>query len=121
MNPNTELVDGVLVVDCGYNPPTEEWTNNYQDMGGDEYWGEGGKVYQVLESRGLSGNLKPLFALGAESGAPYTLLQLDAKFYFFSADDETLERIDYPNNLGEILGTIGDPDGGLGEISMTTV
>ncbi|KAF5639083.1 hypothetical protein F52700_4253 [Fusarium sp. NRRL 52700] len=119
MNPNTELVDGVLVVDCGYDPPTEEWTNNYEEMGGDKYWGEGGKVSTVLESRGLSGNIKPLFAMGVESGAPYTLFELDGKFYFFSADDDSLERINDPDSLGGILGTIGDPDDGVNAVSTT--
>ncbi|KAF5593545.1 uncharacterized protein FSUBG_9780 [Fusarium subglutinans] len=121
MNPNTKVVDGVIVTTCEYPPPTEEWTENYQEMGGDEYWGEGGKVSEVLESRGLSGNIKPLFALDAESGSPYTLFELDGTFYFFTAADDSLERIDYPDNLGEILGTIGDPDDGLSGVPTTTI
>ncbi|KAF4452366.1 hypothetical protein F53441_4775 [Fusarium austroafricanum] len=114
MNPNVELVDG-------YNPPNEEWTKNYQDMGGDEYWGESSKVFEVLESRGLNGDVKPLFALDAESGKPYTLLELNGTFYFFNADDDSLERITYPQELGEILGTITDPDSGLNDISTAGV
>ncbi|KAJ4034263.1 hypothetical protein NW756_014003 [Fusarium oxysporum] len=121
MNPNTEVVDGVLVTKCDYNPPTEEWTNNYQEMGGDEYWGEGGKVSEVLESRGLSGNIKPLFALDAQSGEPYTLFELSGTFYFINAADDSLERVTYPQELAEILGTITDPDSGLADVSTTTV
>ncbi|KAF5539468.1 hypothetical protein FMEXI_8958 [Fusarium mexicanum] len=83
MNPNTEEVDGVLVTKCEYPPPSPEWTNSYQEMGGDEYWGEGGKVSEALESRGLSGNIKPLFAMDVESGSPFTLFELGGKFYFF--------------------------------------
>ncbi|KAM0558131.1 hypothetical protein ACHAPJ_005298 [Fusarium lateritium] len=121
MNSNVELVDGVLVTKCDYDPPNEEWTNNYLDMGGDEYWGEGGQVSEVLESRGLNGDIKPLFALDAESGNPYTLFELSGTFYFFLSAEVSLERITYPKGLGEILGTITDPDAGLGEVSTTTV
>ncbi|KAJ4258872.1 hypothetical protein NW762_007959 [Fusarium torreyae] len=121
MNPNIEVVDGVLVTKCDYNPPTEEWTDNYLDMGGNEYWGEGGKVSEVLESRGLNGDIKPLFALDAQSGNPYALFELSGTFYFINVPEDSLERITYPEELGEILGTITDPDAGLGEISTTTV
>lgn len=135
MNPNTEVVDGILVTKCDvcnpnrnngshsllltahkYPQPTEEWTNDYQQMGGDEVWGEGGKVSEVLERHGLSGDIKPLFALDAESGAPYTLFELGGTFYFFNASDDSLERITYPTALGEILGYISYPDAGLDDI-----
>jgi hypothetical protein len=104
-----------------YPEPNEEWTNNYQGMGGDEYWGEGGKVVEVLESRGLNGDVKPLFALDAESGKPYTLFELDGTFHFFDAGDDSLQRITYPQELGVILGTITDPDGGLNDISTSNI
>ncbi|KAF5250792.1 hypothetical protein FANTH_4064 [Fusarium anthophilum] len=121
MNPNIKEVDGALVTTCEYPPPTEDWTENYQEMGGDEYWGEGGKVSELLESRGLSGNVKPLFALNAESGSPYTLFELGGTFYFFDTADDSLERIRDPEELGAILGTIGDPDDGLDAVRTTTI
>ncbi|SCV50452.1 uncharacterized protein FFB14_11443 [Fusarium fujikuroi] len=86
---------------CAYNPPTEEWTNYYQEMGGDGYWGEGGKVSDVLERQGLSGDIKLLFALDAESEAPFTLFELGGTFYFITAADDSLERITYPTALGK--------------------
>ncbi|KAF5687167.1 hypothetical protein FDENT_5491 [Fusarium denticulatum] len=121
MNPNTKVVDGVIVTTCEYPPPSEEWTENYQEMGGDEYWGEGGEVSEVLESRGLSGNIRPLFALDAESGSPYTLFELGGTFHFFTPADDSVERIQYPKELAEILGTIADPDPGLDGIHTATV
>ncbi|KAF4502838.1 hypothetical protein FAGAP_923 [Fusarium agapanthi] len=90
-------------------------------MGGDEYWGEGGKVSEVLERRGLSGNIKALFALDAGSGSPYTLFEVGGTSYFFTAADDSLERIQYPEELAEILGTIADPDPGLDGIHTTPV
>ncbi|CEI60020.1 unnamed protein product [Fusarium venenatum] len=115
------MVDGVLVTKCDYPSPTEEWTNNYQDMGGDEYWGEGGKVSEILESHGLNGDIKPLFALDVESGEPYTLFELNGTYYFINVADDSLERVTYPQELAEILGTITDPDAGLGEVSTATI
>ncbi|WKT38222.1 hypothetical protein QSH57_000040 [Fusarium oxysporum f. sp. vasinfectum] len=116
-----QIENGVLVTKCDYNPPTEEWTNNCQEMDGDEHWGEGGKLSEVLESRGLSGKIKPLFALDAESGEPYTLFELSGTIHFINAADDSLERVTYPQELTEILGTITDPDSGLADVSTTTV
>ncbi|KAM0492502.1 hypothetical protein ACHAP8_009857 [Fusarium lateritium] len=122
MNHNTEFDDdGVLVTKCDYPPPNEDWTNNYQDMGGDEYWGEGGKASEILGGHGLYGDIKPLFAMDVESGQPYTLFELDGTYYFINAADDSVERINFPQSLGEILGTIGDPDCGLREVSTETL
>ncbi|KAL6918549.1 hypothetical protein FSST1_010044 [Fusarium sambucinum] len=90
-------------------------------MGGDEYWGEGGKASVILGGHGLYGDIKPLVAKDVESGQPYTLFELDRTYYFIKAADDSVERIHFPQSLGEILGTIGDPDIGLREISTETL
>ena len=85
-------------------------------MGGDAYWGEGGRVVSVLASRGTNSNVKPTFALTGDTGKLYMLFELDGTSYFFDAKDDCLHRITYPDNLAEIIGFVGNPDGGLSDL-----
>ncbi|KAJ4110295.1 hypothetical protein NW768_012055 [Fusarium equiseti] len=121
MNSNVEEVDGILMTKCDYPSPTTEWTNIYELMGGDSYWSQVGKVPQLLHGSGVHGEAKPIFALGDEIASSITLFEVDGTFYFFSAGDECVQKITYPRDLGEIIGTLGDPDSGFDDISTADI
>ncbi|KAG8670691.1 hypothetical protein FPOAC2_07461 [Fusarium poae] len=117
MSGNVKEVDGTLVTNTDVEPPSD-WTNNYEDMGGDLQWSEGGDVPELVEGYGLEGTVKPLFAMQPYTGEAISLFELSGTHYIYNAIEGSLYEIKSPNDLHSIVKTIDDPDQGLSALEI---
>ncbi|KAJ5749004.1 uncharacterized protein N7511_010700 [Penicillium nucicola] len=96
------LVDGKVLTNTDVQPPAQ-WTNDYDEMGGDEQWGPEGNVLRMITVFGIEGEVKPLFAMDPEAGEALSLFQVgDGPFYFFNIEDLSIFKITSHSDLKEI-------------------
>ncbi|PTD06049.1 hypothetical protein FCULG_00000063 [Fusarium culmorum] len=98
--------------------PPNDWTNNYEDMGGDMQWGEFGDVSELAKGYGLDGTVKPLFAMQSYTGEAISLFELSGNHYLYNAIEGSLYQIHQPNDLQTIASTIDDPDKGMSSLEI---
>ncbi|QPC60793.1 hypothetical protein HYE67_003024 [Fusarium culmorum] len=98
--------------------PPNDWTNNYEDMGGDMQWGEFGDVSELAKGYGLDGTVKPLFAMQSYTGEAISLFELRGNHYLYNAIEGSLYQIHQPNDLQTIASTIDDPDKGMSSLEI---
>ncbi|XEV04799.1 hypothetical protein FSHL1_010086 [Fusarium sambucinum] len=106
------------MTDVGKVAPPSDWTNNYEDMGGDMQWGEDGDVAQLTQGYGLEGTVKPLFAMQSYTGEAISLFELGSSHYLYNAIEGSLYQIHTPNDLQSIVTTIDDPDKGMAALEI---
>jgi hypothetical protein len=82
-------------------------------MGGDMLWGEGGDVPGVAKEYGLSGEVKPLFAMQSYTGEAISLFDLSGSHYIYNGIEGSLYKVKEPNDLRKIVETINDPNKGM--------
>ncbi|KAM0417101.1 hypothetical protein ACHAPT_012876 [Fusarium lateritium] len=118
MNNNVKEVNGKLVTNTDVKPPAD-WTNDYEEMGGDMMWGEFGDIADVVKSRGLDGDVKPRFAMHAYTGEPMSLFEVgDGQYFLYNAIDASLYQIKSPSDLQTIASIIDDGDKGLAALEI---
>jgi hypothetical protein len=98
--------------------PPADWTNNYDDMGGDMQWGEFGDVAEFVKGYGLDGTVKPLFAMQSYTGEAISLFELSGNHYLYNAIEGSLYQIKNPTDLQSIVKTIDDPDKGMSSLEI---
>ncbi|KAJ5982400.1 hypothetical protein N7451_012500 [Penicillium sp. IBT 35674x] len=113
-------VDGTLVTNTDIEPPND-WTNNYEDMGGDMQWSEYGEFTELVKAYGLTGTVKPLFAMASYTGEAISLFELSDNHYIYNAISDSLFRIDNPTDPQTIVSTIDDPDQGMAMLDIEAV
>ncbi|UZP40405.1 hypothetical protein NXS19_008221 [Fusarium pseudograminearum] len=112
MSDNVKEVNGRIVTNTDVRPPND-WTNNYEDMGGDMQWGEFGDTSEITKGYGLEGTVKPLFAMQPYTGEAISLFELSGKHYLYNAIEGSLYQVNQPNDLQSIVSTIDDPEKGM--------
>ncbi|KAM0344459.1 hypothetical protein ACHAPU_007431 [Fusarium lateritium] len=117
MNDNVKEVNGVLVTNTDVNPPSD-WTNDYEEMGGDMQWGEYGDVAEIVKGYGFDGTVKPLFGMKAYTGEAISLFELSGNHYIYNHIEGSLYQIREPNDLATIVSTIDDVDRGLSALEI---
>ncbi|KAF4960804.1 hypothetical protein FSARC_10356 [Fusarium sarcochroum] len=117
MSDNVKVVNGTLVTNTDVEPPSD-WTNNYEDMGGDMQWAEDGDVSELVEGYGLDGNVKPLFAMQQYTGEALSLFELSGQYYLYNAIEGSLYQINGPTDLQTIVSTIDDENKGLAALDI---
>jgi hypothetical protein len=98
--------------------PPADWTNNYEDIGGDMQWGKYGDVTELVRGYGLDGTVKPLFAMQSYTGEAMSLFELSGNHYLYNAIDGSLYQINQPNDLETIVSIIGDENQGLAALEI---
>ncbi|KAM0188810.1 hypothetical protein ACHAPI_010419 [Fusarium lateritium] len=117
MSDNVKEVNGTLVTNTDVSPP-DDWTNNYEDMGGDMQWGEYGDVAELCQGYGLEGTVKPLFAMQSYTGEAISLFELSGNHYIYNAIEGTVYQIHEPTDLQTIVKTMDDPDQGMSMLEI---
>ncbi|KAF4990606.1 hypothetical protein FGRMN_8365 [Fusarium graminum] len=121
MSRYTTLSDGVEITDNGIAAPNN-WTNVYEEMGGDMIWGEGGQIEGEIRSRGIDGDIKPHFGMAPYTGEALYLLEVgDGHFYFFNAIDGSLLQVRDHSDLKSIVDVLDDDDKGLPSLDIEEV
>ncbi|KAL9561697.1 hypothetical protein ACKAV7_014253 [Fusarium commune] len=84
MSNHTKVVDGVVQV-----PPPRDWTNVYEDIGGDMRWNE--DMEELVKDRGLDGDVQPFYGTCSYTGEALFLMQVgDMGFFFWNALDDSM-------------------------------
>ncbi|RGP60888.1 hypothetical protein FSPOR_10389 [Fusarium sporotrichioides] len=117
MNDIVKEVNGTLITNTNVEPPSD-WTNIYEDMGGDMQWGEYGDVAELAKGYGLDGTVKPLFAMQSYTGEAISLFELSGKHYLYNAIEGALYHIQQPDDLQAIVETIDDPEKGMSGLDI---
>ncbi|RSL98326.1 hypothetical protein CDV31_012641 [Fusarium ambrosium] len=118
MSNKVKEVDGKLVTNTEVAPPGN-WTNDYEEMGGDMEWGEYGNVAELVKGYGLDGDVKPLFAMASYTGEALSLFELgDGQFFLYNAIEGSLYQIKNPSDLQSIVSTIEDESQGLAALEI---
>ncbi|EEU39262.1 uncharacterized protein NECHADRAFT_94688 [Fusarium vanettenii 77-13-4] len=87
MSNHTKVVDGVVVTDTDILS-LMDWTNVYDDIGGDMRWGE--DIAEQIKERGLDGDVG------------------DKDFLFWNALDDSMYLVKGGLDLQTIVGSIDD-------------
>ncbi|CAJ0547360.1 Ff.00g041140.m01.CDS01 [Fusarium sp. VM40] len=117
MSDTVKEVNGTIVTNTDIEPPAD-WTNNYEDIGGDMLWGEYGDVAEVVKGYDLDGTVKPLFAMQSYTGEAISLFELSGNHYLYNAIEGSLYQITRPNDLATIVSVIGDKNQGLSGLEI---
>ncbi|KAM0339011.1 hypothetical protein ACHAPU_011112 [Fusarium lateritium] len=121
MSRYTTVSDGVVVTDNGIAPPND-WTNSYEDMGGDMLWGEGGQMEDEVRGRGLDGDIKPHFGMAPYTGEAVYLFELgDGQFFFYNAIDGSMLQIRDQSDLKTIVDILDDDNKGLPSLDIEEI
>ncbi|RGP69894.1 hypothetical protein FLONG3_7650 [Fusarium longipes] len=110
-------VNGTLVTNTDIRPPND-WTNDYEDMGGDMLWGEYGDVAEICKSYGFDGIVKPLFAMQSYTGEAISIFEVNEKHYIYNAIEGSLYQINDPTDLQTIVNIIDDDSKGLTHLEI---
>lgn len=101
--------------------PPPGWTNDYEQLGGDDEWANEGPMHQLLCDLGVDvTGLKPLYALEAGTGGNLVLFETGSPpaFYFFSPIEFSLYKINLFTDLGELVEWIGDEEKGYRSLDV---
>ncbi|KAI8673194.1 hypothetical protein NCS55_00638400 [Fusarium keratoplasticum] len=121
MRNNLKEVNGTLVTNTDVDPPSN-WTNDYEEMGGDMEWGEYGQVTELVKGYGLDGDVKPLFSMKAYTGEALSLFELgDGQYFLYNAIEASLYQIKSPSDLQTITSAIDDENRGLGALEIEAI
>ncbi|KAJ4118954.1 hypothetical protein NW768_010697 [Fusarium equiseti] len=110
-------VNGILVTNTDISPPAD-WTNNYEDMGGDLQWGDFGDVTELCKGHGLDGTVQPLFAMRSYTGEAISIFEISGNHYLYNAIEGSLYQINGPSDLQTIVNTIDDLDQGMSGLDI---
>ncbi|KAG8667515.1 hypothetical protein FPOAC2_12680 [Fusarium poae] len=102
-----KIVGDSRVTNVDFEPPNN-WINNYDEMGGEDVWEQGGLIPTEASSRGLEGIVKPLFSIQQDSAEQVSLFELDNNYYIFNMDQNFLYQIKGPTDLQDIIRVIND-------------
>ncbi|KAM0228678.1 hypothetical protein ACHAPO_010539 [Fusarium lateritium] len=101
MSNHTKVVDGVVVTDTDVNPPND-WTNVYEEIGGDMRWGE--DMTEMVQERGFDGDVKPLYGTCSYTGECLFLMEVGGKdFLFWDALNDSMYRVNGDTSLENIV------------------
>ncbi|KAK7424107.1 hypothetical protein QQX98_000717 [Neonectria punicea] len=116
MSNHTKVDDGVVVTDTDVPPPMN-WTNVYEDIGGDMRWSEGCEMEEEVRGRGLEGDIKPLYGIAPYTGEAMYLFEISTGgFFFYNAIDCSLYMIKGGLDLQAIVSTMDE--GGMAELDV---
>ncbi|UZP32311.1 hypothetical protein NXS19_000127 [Fusarium pseudograminearum] len=114
MSNNTKVVDGVVVTNTDVAPP-QDWTNVYDEIGGDMRWND--DLDDMVRDRGIDGNVKPLYGTCSYMGEALYLMEVgDMGFFFWNALDDSMCGVNGDMSLENIVATL-DKDG-LGGLDL---
>ncbi|CAF3498823.1 hypothetical protein QX201_000160 [Fusarium graminearum] len=106
MSNYTKVVDGVFVTDTDV-PPPRDWTNVYDEIGGDMRWNE--DFDEMVKERGLYGNVKPLYGSCSYTGEALYLMEVgDQSFFFWNALDDSMYRVNGGMSLEKIVASLDE-------------
>ncbi|KAF5659014.1 hypothetical protein FHETE_9642 [Fusarium heterosporum] len=108
MSEITKEVNGVLVTNTDEIEPPSDWTNVYEDIGGDMQWGEDGDVAELANTYGIEGTVKPLFAMQSYTGEALSLFEINGSHYLYNAIEASLYQICQPDDLKTIVTMIDE-------------
>lgn len=95
------------------------WTNDYEEMGGDMQWGAGGEVSMLAQEYGFEGEIKPLFAMQPYTGEAISLFEVgNGQYFLFNAIESSLFQIKSPSDLETIVSIVDDESQGLGALDI---
>ncbi|KAJ4248381.1 hypothetical protein NW762_012712 [Fusarium torreyae] len=121
MPSNLQSVDGRVVTTTEIDIPPD-WTNVYEDMGGDMLWGSNGDVTEMIRGCGIEGEVKPLFAKEPYTGEALSLFEVEEnQFFLYNAMEGSIYRIDVPDDLQAIAAIIDDENQGLAALDIEQV
>ncbi|RGP81069.1 hypothetical protein FLONG3_858 [Fusarium longipes] len=121
MSQYTTISDGVVVTNNGI-PPPDNWTNNYEEIGGDMLWAPGGQVEDEVRSRGIDGDIRPHYGMAPYTGEALYLFEVGSgQFYFYNAIDGSMLQIKDQNDLQSIVSILDDGDKGLPALDIDEV
>ncbi|KAM0554813.1 hypothetical protein ACHAPJ_006546 [Fusarium lateritium] len=103
----TKVVNGKVVSNTNQKPP-RRWTNDYEEMRGDNEWAEDGYAVELIRSTGLEGQIKPLFMSLSESEEVRYLIEVEGQYYLYSGESGEVKRIVGPTDLEEIVDFINE-------------
>ncbi|QGI88491.1 hypothetical protein CEK25_003447 [Fusarium fujikuroi] len=88
MSNHTKVVDGVVVTNTDF-PPPRDWTNVYDEIGGDMRWND--DLEEMIKDRGLDGDVQPFYGTCSYTGEALFLMQVGGKqFLFWNALDDSI-------------------------------
>ncbi|OBS26144.1 hypothetical protein FPOA_00087 [Fusarium poae] len=106
MSNYTKVVDGVEVTDTDVSPP-RDWTNVYDEIGGDMRWNE--DFAEMLKDRGLDGDFKPLYGTCSYTGEALFLVEIGGKdFLIWNALDDSMYRVNGNLTLETIVASLDE-------------
>ncbi|KAJ4135290.1 hypothetical protein NW768_004912 [Fusarium equiseti] len=108
MSDKTKVVDGVVVTNTDV-PPPRDWTNDYDEIGGDMRWN--GDIEDMIKDRGLDGDVQPFYGTCSYTGEALFLMQVGGRdFFIWNALDDSMYRVNGNLTLEEIVAAL-DEDG----------
>ncbi|KAG5657954.1 hypothetical protein KAF25_006905 [Fusarium avenaceum] len=121
MSEYTTVSDGVVVTDNGI-PPPEDWTNNYEEIGGDMMWGQDGQIENELRGRSIDGDVRPHFGMAPYTGEALYLFEIGSgQFFFFNAIDGSMLQIKNQDDLQSIVTILDDENQGIAALDIEEV
>ncbi|KAJ4135291.1 hypothetical protein NW768_004913 [Fusarium equiseti] len=121
MSQYTTISNGELVTDNGIPPPAN-WTNNYEDMGGDMLWAPGAQIEDDVRGRGIDGDIRPHYGMAPYTGEQLYLFEVGSgQFFLFSAIDGSMLQIRDQSDLKSIVDILDDENKGLGALDIEEV
>ncbi|EKJ69753.1 hypothetical protein FPSE_10069 [Fusarium pseudograminearum CS3096] len=114
MSNNTKVVDGVVVTNTDVAPP-RDWTNVYDEIGGDMRWND--DLDDMVRDRGIDGNVKPLYGTCSYMGEALYLMEVgDQSFVLWNALDDSIYRVNGNISLENIVASLDE--GGLSGLDL---
>jgi len=83
-------------------PLSRDWTNVYDDIGGDLQWNE--DMEEMVKGRGLDGDVQPFFGTCSYTGEATFLMQIGGRdFIFWKCLDDSMYHVNGNLTLQKIL------------------
>ncbi|KAF5240752.1 hypothetical protein FANTH_9422 [Fusarium anthophilum] len=101
MTNHTKVVDGVVVTNTDV-PPPRDWTNVYDEIGGDMRWND--DLEEMMRDRGVDGDVQPFYGTCSYTGEALYLMQVGGQdLFFWNALDDSIYRINGGLTLEKIV------------------
>ncbi|KAF5664258.1 hypothetical protein FHETE_7140 [Fusarium heterosporum] len=121
MSQYTTIADGVVVTNNGIPPPSN-WVNDYEDMGGDMLWEQGGQMEDEVRNRGIDGDIRPHYGMAPYTGEALYLFEVGSgKFFFYNAIDASLLEVKDQHDLKSIVEILDDENRGLPALDIEEI
>ncbi|KAH7261597.1 hypothetical protein BKA59DRAFT_539336 [Fusarium tricinctum] len=121
MSNYTTVSDGVVVTDNGILPPAN-WTNNFEEIGGDIMWGEGGQIEVEVRGRGVEGDIRPHYGMAPYTGEALYLFEVGSgQFFFYNAIEGSMLQIRDQSDLQSIVTILDDDNQGLSALDIEEI